>query len=273
MQSKITLIGMFNYDNTVLDNLSFPDGIDRDTAVSTILLRCGEFELLYPNLDFLRALCSVWSKKHYRTFDKWITALNIEYDPLNNYDRHEEYEDSREGSSGEDETQSGQDTVALSGSDSESGSDSKSGTDSTKTNSKTTGSTSPAQTTTTNTQSVSAFDSSGYSPKEQNVSGIVVNTAGSDSSSVSGGTSTTYASGVSHSNTTTYGKTDTTTYGKSIGITRSNEETLSHEAHLWGNIGVTTSQEMLKAELDVARFNLYDQIADIFCEEFCLMIY
>ena len=213
MQSKLTLIGLYNYDNTALDLLSFPEGIDKDLAISTILLRCGEFELLYPSLPFVKSLCDVWSKKHYRTFEKWVYALNIQYDPLNNYDRHEEYTDSRTGS----DTHSGQDS--------------------------TTGSTTPAQTTTTATESVSAYDSSTYQPKSQNTNSMVVNVAGSDSSTI--------------------------THGEII----SREDELTHEAHLYGNIGVTTSQEMLQSELDIARFNLYDQIADIFCEEFCLMIY
>ena len=201
MQSKLTLIGLYNYDNTALDLLSFPEGIDKNLAISTILLRCGEFELLYPSLPFVKSLCDVWSKKHYRTFEKWVAALAVEYDPLNNYDRHEIYSD----------THSGQDS--------------------------TTGSTTPAQTTVTATESVSAFDSTGYQPKAQNTDSMVVNVAGSDSSTITHG------------------------------------EVISHEGHLYGNIGVTTSQEMLKSELDIARFNLYEQIADIFCEEFCLMIY
>lgn len=201
MQSKLTLIGLYNYDNTALDLLSFPEGIDKNLAISTILLRCGEFELLYPSLPFVKSLCDVWSKKHYRTFEKWFAALAVEYEPLNNYDRHEIYSD----------THSGQDS--------------------------TTGSTTPAQTTVTATESVSAYDATGYQPKAQNTDSMVVNVAGSDSSTITHG------------------------------------EVISHEGHLYGNIGVTTSQEMLKSELDIARFNLYEQIADIFCEEFCLMIY
>ena len=225
MQSKLTLIGLYNYDNTALDLLSFPEGIDKDLAISTILLRCGEFELLYPSLPFVKSLCDVWSKKHYRTFEKWVAALNISYDPLNNYDRHEEYTDTK------------------SGTDSASGSDTHSGQDST------TGSTTPAQTTTTATETVSAFDSSTYQPKAQNTDSYVVNVAGSDSSTI------THGEIISRENEITH------------------DEEITHEAHLYGNIGVTTSQEMLKSELDIARFNLYDQIADIFCEEFCLMIY
>ena len=40
-----------------------------------------------------------------------------------------------------------------------------------------------------------------------------------------------------------------------------------------GNIGVTTSQEMVKEEVDVANINLYRIIIDDFKQRFCLMVY
>lgn len=46
-----------------------------------------------------------------------------------------------------------------------------------------------------------------------------------------------------------------------------------HEGHLYGNIGVTTSQQMLESEYEVARFNVYEQIADLFIKEFCICVY
>jgi len=47
-----------------------------------------------------------------------------------------------------------------------------------------------------------------------------------------------------------------------------------HNAHLYGNIGVTTSQQMVEAEnLLRLKWNLYDRIADMFIEEFFILIY
>ena len=197
MQSKLTLIGLYNYDNSLFDNLILPTGIDTDTVKNQILMRCGEFELLYPDFDFMKLSILHFSKKHERTFQKWIDALNIKYDPLYNYDRKEEYTDTSAGSI--------------------------------------TGKSKPSQTTNTYTNEVSAFDSSGYQPKEKTTSQLTVNQEASDSST--------------------------------------SNNILKHDAHLYGNIGVTTSQQMLQSELDIARFNLAEQIADIFCEEYCLMIY
>ena len=52
------------------------------------------------------------------------------------------------------------------------------------------------------------------------------------------------------------------------------EREFDHDAHLYGNIGVTTSQEMLKAEIDLrVNENVYDVVADLFYREFCLYSY
>lgn len=47
-----------------------------------------------------------------------------------------------------------------------------------------------------------------------------------------------------------------------------------HKARLFGNIGVTTSQQMFLSEVnDAAAWNMYEHIADLFASEFCIMVY
>ena len=57
--------------------------------------------------------------------------------------------------------------------------------------------------------------------------------------------------------------------------TISNESiTTGHEAHIHGNIGVTTSTQMLTEFTNFySNKNLYKSIADMFTAEFCIMIY
>lgn len=46
------------------------------------------------------------------------------------------------------------------------------------------------------------------------------------------------------------------------------------KGHLYGNIGVTTSAQMLEGEISVRdRFNIYDIICNSFKRKFCVMIY
>lgn len=46
-----------------------------------------------------------------------------------------------------------------------------------------------------------------------------------------------------------------------------------HKGHLWGNIGVTTSQQMLESEYDIAEWNIIKHITDMFLQKFCIMVY
>lgn len=63
--------------------------------------------------------------------------------------------------------------------------------------------------------------------------------------------------------TITASNTDTTT--------NTGTNSLSHDAHIHGNIGVTTSQQMLESELEVRpKLNIYTFIASAFFAEFCL---
>jgi hypothetical protein len=40
-----------------------------------------------------------------------------------------------------------------------------------------------------------------------------------------------------------------------------------------GNIGVTTTQQMIKEEREMALFSIYDTIADSFIKHFCIALY
>ena len=208
-QAKITLIGIENYLNperSVFDNMILPEGIDKDILIGSIILRCQEFELLYSEPDFLTAAINLWSRKNYRTFEKWVKALEIEYDPLYNYDRTEEFEDEHQGSF----NSSGQGNNNL--------------TDTTND---------------TLTHSEKAYNDPDYVGTTQDQSNGSITRTGTASNSNNGSDA--------YKNT--------------------------HKARLFGNIGVTTSQQMLQSELDIARWNLYEHIADLFCNEFCLMVY
>lgn len=46
-----------------------------------------------------------------------------------------------------------------------------------------------------------------------------------------------------------------------------------HNAHLYGNIGVTTSAQMLEGELEIRKHDLISIIVREFKENFCIMVY
>jgi len=196
--ATMTLIGIYNVKPNLFEYLDLPKGIDKETVRDNILLKSANFEVLYSNPEFIHDAIKVWSAKWYRTFERWQKALAIDYDPLENYDRREEWTDVGNGKS------------------------------------KVVGKTDDGANVTTE-QKVSAYNSD---TMRDNVE------------------------------TTTESSSES-----SIDNTNTSETKNVRTGRAHGNIGVTTSQQMLEAELSVARWNLYDHIADLFLSEFVIPVY
>lgn len=204
--AKLTLIGcnafFENIGDDLFKGLTLPEGLAKKTLTDNILLQGGEFEVLYSDPWALQNFISVWADREAATFKRWVDALAIEYAPLENYDRHENWTDTLDSD----------------------------GT------SRTTG-TNDTSTSGTVTTDVSAYDSSSYQPKDKVTSSETI-----DNDTTENNTSTLDNEGV-------------------------------HAGRIHGNIGVTTSQQMLESELDLGYWNIYSRITDMFLKEFCIMIY
>lgn len=212
---KLTLLGlnkyMTDFEDDLFGGMILPAGIDKDILTNNILLRGADFEVMYADPYFMKDAITLWSKKWNRTFTKWVEALAIEYAPLENYDRFENYTD---------KTNRGVKTQGRRDNGNERSFDEYKSVTETE---------------------VSAFDSSNYQPSEKTTetpTGIIKDKFGE-------GTSGQETENVS----------------------------FEHGGRTHGNIGVTTSQQMLEQELNVAEWNLYEHITDLFLSEFVIPIY
>ena len=86
---RLTLIGLYNHDSTLFENLSLPDGYDTQTFIDSFLLEHGEKCVLYPDFDFMKFSIGVVSRKWSFELEKIYEALSAEYNPIENYDRYE----------------------------------------------------------------------------------------------------------------------------------------------------------------------------------------
>lgn len=93
----LTLIGLYKVDETLFDKMVLPNQINRETFINSLLMKSGEFELLYPDLDFMKDLIGVWSQKWYQTFFKWYEGTQANWNPIENYDRYEDERESKNG--------------------------------------------------------------------------------------------------------------------------------------------------------------------------------
>ena len=231
----LTVMGLYNYDNTIFDNLMLPDGVDKPTLVDNIILETAELECIYPTPVFLKTAIGLWSNVQFLTWDRVYTAMNLDYNPIENYDRQE-----TETTTGT-RAHSGRDTTTRSGTVSETGS--------------TTGSTQgTASESGTTTNKIAGFDSTTL--------------VDHDSST---GSNTRQASDSSTGSSTRSGTDSSTqelTHGEQIA------DSGSRTSRIHGNIGVTTSQQMLQSELDIApNLNIYQYITADFRKRFCVEIY
>ena len=233
----LTIIGLYNYDHTLFDEMILPEGIDKSLVIDSIIMRGGEYEVLYSNPDLLKSLIGSWSRQWYNVFMNWLRANN-EIDtvnPLYNYDRLEDWTDSSATHSTSHDTMAG--TGSTSGQDSTSGSN-----------------TTHASGSVTDTHKISAEDSNDFVNKTQDLQ--------TNSSDVSGTTTST-------ANTSTSSATNTENNATSDGTVNG-----SHNGHIRGNIGVTTSAQMFAEWVQVLRDNgnIYESIAFVFCNNFVIPI-
>ena len=73
--------------------------------------------------------------------------------------------------------------------------------------------------------------------------------------------------------TKTYGETINKTGGLTHGEKLATTNDGTHELHAHGNIGVTTTQKLIREQRDIDRFNLYDIIIEDFKMRFCILVY
>lgn len=265
--ARLTLWGIYQYDKTLFDNIVLPDGIDKDNLVSEIMRNSGDLYPYHQVPEYLKRNITFWFSRRLFDFDRMYNALRMEYSPIENYDRIEDIKREYKDSGTDTETL----TLGSSTTSKHSGSDTETTTLGSSTTSSHTGTdTDSAQGSGSNEKGVSAYNEDGYTNREkdteshnsnntQTYNSTVTNTgSGSDTQKQTFDSSVTNTGSGSDKTQTDYGKQRTET-----------ENTRIH-----GNIGVTTSQQMIESEMSLrAKYDIYKIISREFEREFLVQIY
>ena len=207
--SNITLsvLGLYNYDDTLFDPMVVPEGVDKtNVLIPNLLSELAELEVLYADPEIMKTIIEVWSKKQLPVWTKLMNTVNLEYNPIYNKDGYYEEDETTD----RDTTNSVTDILSATVTDEGS-----------------------------NTNLVSAFNSSAFENREKDELENERREEQQNSSNSSG-----------------------------------NENgTVHRERHEYGNIGVTTTQQMIKEERDVAQFNIVNYIIEDFKQRFCVLVY
>ena len=230
MSATVSLLGLSRINPDILSDLVLPDGIDADLVKDNLIAETAELEVIYPDALFMQSMIGRWSQKELPIWTRLYKTTLLDYNPIENYDRMEEWTEGENSARSVDAETTGNST-----------------TDST-------GSTNTSGTTTagdTGQKFVSAYNELDFTPTEKNT----------DTQSGSSDTE-------QHEEGNVKVKTaaDTTT-------NETEKRDLVRSGRTHGNIGVTTSQQMIESEREVSLYNIIDVIITSFKNRFCLQIY
>lgn len=195
----VMLATIYNFDPSIFDGVEFPSNISVQDFIDSLLMQCGEMPVLYSSPPLLKSLIRVWSNVSQYTWNRLAATLTAEYNPIENYDRTEEWQDSSIN----------------------------------------------------NTRYTSSTNNTSSGSTKEQVYGYNNLTTPADNSA-------------SNSASTSADTSDSTEQGTISG---------SRKGRTHGNIGVTTTQEMLESERRVAMFNFYDAVITDFQKRFLIWVY
>lgn len=222
MRARISVLGLYEWDNTLFDNLVIPEGLttdDKALIIGNLLAELAELEVIYPDFDIMKSMIGLWSQKELPVWQRLYDTTLLEYNPIENYDRMENWTDGAESRSNS--------TTSSNGEQHSVGNIARATHDEQGTN--------VAGNNTT----------AGLTPRDK----IIGDGTNNEQNSIS----------MAH-----------TDGASSNGVTVNDAV---HTGRTHGNIGVTTTQQMIEQERNVAKFNIFNYIIDSFKSRFCLLVY
>lgn len=194
----LSVMGLYQFDDSIFDVMTVPDGVDHDAVVAAILTECSELEIMLPDPDVFKVSLEYWSRAQLPIWTRLYETTTLEYNPIWNKDGT--ITETRNLGRTDNETRN----LANSAS-------------------------------TDATGQVSAYNSSTF----QNADHQTMSGSGTDTGT----------------------------------INRTGSDTGTVTRRETGNIGVTTTQQMIKEERDISTFNIYEYIVNAFKYMYCLGVY
>ena len=193
-RATMSILGLYFQDPDLFSGMVYPDELDRDVLIDSILSECAELEIIYPDPEYMKNLITLWSKKELYNWRKLYDTTQFVYNPIWNVD----------GIVTETETRNLQNKYQQT-----ENADNK------------------------NVNAKTGYNSGAFEDAEQDT-----------------------------------GRTDIERGGESA-----DTGSVTRETKRGGNIGVTMTQQMIEAEREVDKFNIYDFIVDSFKRRFCILVY
>ena len=273
MTNGYTPINDTTFQSVLSDYISFNHG------ELNIRYRLEDSALENPSI-IQNIIVNLYNANKYKYETLYNTTL-LKYEPLQNYDRTEEVTDKTERNGTDNATFGSRTDTSTTNNTTNIGAQDNTNTDNETTKIGTinteTNSTTSKKGSESNEKEVAPYDSENYYKQEKDTLSFT------NRSDTNNSTTTTNARTDTRTNTITEkigARKDTTesstsnTFGGHTDATSKNEnETYTHKSHIYGNIGVTTSQQMLESEREVAYFNFLSIVAHDIIKLIAICIY
>ena len=237
-RAVVDLIGMYNYDNTVLDLMQIPEALDRESFIDNLLMETAEMELLYNNVGFLKQAIGSWSKKNITVWNSLYDTTQYDYNPIWNKDGHTIETETRD-LAGTDHTTDNTDRL-----------DNLQDKETRNLKYKETRDLDDET-----LESVYGFNSSSEAPANK----IKEDHTGTDT--------------IDYTGTDTNDHTGRQDIDRTFDKATTDTGTVTHERTEQGNIGITSTQQLIQEQREVVKLNLMDIIIKDFIQRFCIGVY
>ena len=88
-----TLWGIYQVRNDLFDNIVLPDQCDKSTLIDLLMEECGGMYVYHQQPDYFKTNIGRWFSRKKPQFERIFKALEAKYNPVENYDRTEEWTD------------------------------------------------------------------------------------------------------------------------------------------------------------------------------------
>lgn len=261
------------FQSVLSDYISFNHG--------NLNIRCTLEDSVISNPSILQNVIVNWYNSHKYQYETLYKTTLLKYEPLQNYNRTEEIEDTTNRTGTDDTTFGSRTDTSTTNNTTNIGAQDNTNTDSETTkigtiNTETNSSTSKKGSE-SNEKEVAPYDAETYYNQEKDTLSFTNRTDTNTSA-----TTTDARTDTRTNNSTekigaridaTESSTSNTFGGHTDATSRNENETYFHTSHMYGNIGVTTSQQMLESEREVAYFNFVSIVAHDIIKLIAICIY
>ena len=85
-KATMSILGLYYLDPTLFDNMAYPEELNKDVLIDSILAECAELEIIYPDPVYMKRCIALWSLKELYNWRKMYESTQFMYNPIWNVD-------------------------------------------------------------------------------------------------------------------------------------------------------------------------------------------